>query len=81
VNLLRQHGFSGEFDGVKAKAQTRDRQLAEIIGRDSWTIEGVYHQWRGPSFDRAELILAIAAMKNSFALKPMVRYENLQRYS
>jgi adenylate kinase family enzyme len=45
--------------GVRAAADVRDRKLAEIVAGDAWIIEGVYHQWVGPSFDRAEVILAL----------------------
>jgi adenylate kinase family enzyme len=46
--------------GIRATADVRDRKLAEIVGTDSWIIEGVYHQWVGPSLDRADVILALA---------------------
>jgi adenylate kinase family enzyme len=45
--------------GVRAAADVRDRKLAEIVAREAWIIEGVYHQWVGASFDRAEVILAL----------------------
>jgi adenylate kinase family enzyme len=42
--------------GVRASGEVRDRRLAEIVSGDAWIIEGVYHQWLGPSFDRAHVI-------------------------
>lgn len=45
--------------GVRALGDVRDRKLAEIVAGDAWIIEGVYHQWVGPSIDRAEVILAL----------------------
>jgi adenylate kinase family enzyme len=41
--------------GVRAMGDVRDRKLAEIVAGDAW-IKGVYHQWLGPGFDRAEVI-------------------------
>ena len=46
--------------GVRAAADVRDRRLAEIVAGDAWIVEGVYHQWAGPSFDRADVIVALA---------------------
>jgi adenylate kinase family enzyme len=45
--------------GVPAPGDVRNRRLAEIVAGDAWIIEGVYHKWVGPSFDRAEVILAL----------------------
>ena len=45
--------------GVRADAPERNRQLAEIVSRDGWIIEGVYYQWLGPSFDAADCIVAL----------------------
>ena len=45
--------------GVRTTGDLRDRKLAEIVTGDAWIIEGVYHQWLGPSFDRAHVILAL----------------------
>ena len=45
--------------GVRTAGDMRDRKLAQIAASDAWIIEGVYHQWVGPSFDRAELILML----------------------
>ena len=45
--------------GVRTAGDVRDRKLAQIAASDAWIIEGVYHQWVGPSFDRAELILIL----------------------
>jgi adenylate kinase family enzyme len=45
--------------GIRATGDLRDRKLAEIVTGEAWIIEGVYHQWLGPSFDRAQVILAL----------------------
>jgi adenylate kinase family enzyme len=45
--------------GVRADSAARDRQLADIISRDGWIIEGVYYQWLGPSFKAADLIIVM----------------------
>jgi adenylate kinase family enzyme len=45
--------------GVRADPAARDRQLADIISRDGWIIEGVYYQWLGPSFQAADIIVAL----------------------
>jgi adenylate kinase family enzyme len=45
--------------GVRAADDARDRRLAEIVAGDAWIIEGVYHQWLGISFDRADVIVGL----------------------
>ena len=45
--------------GIRATADVRDRKLAESVASEMWILEGVYHQWVGPSFDRADVILAL----------------------
>ncbi|HVT90620.1 MAG TPA: hypothetical protein VHD56_17325 [Tepidisphaeraceae bacterium] len=45
--------------GVRAAENVRSLKLMEIVARDEWIIEGVYHQWVGASFDRAEIIVAL----------------------
>ena len=49
--------------GVRATEDVRDRKLADIVAGDAWIIEGVYHRWVGPSFDRAEVILALTPVR------------------
>ena len=46
--------------GVRTADDTRDNRLAEIVAGEAWIVEGVYHKWVGPSFDRAEVIVALA---------------------
>jgi adenylate kinase family enzyme len=45
--------------GVRAESAARDRQLASIVARDGWIIEGVYYGWLGPSFGAADIIIAL----------------------
>jgi adenylate kinase family enzyme len=45
--------------GVKASVVHRDQALRSAVERDSWIIEGVYHQWLAPSFVRAHVILGL----------------------
>ena len=37
----------------------RDHLLSEIIGQDRWIVEGVYHQWLGESFEKADVIVIL----------------------
>jgi hypothetical protein len=37
----------------------RDAELARIVAGEGWVIEGVYYQWAGPSFRRAEVIVVM----------------------
>jgi adenylate kinase family enzyme len=45
--------------GVRADVSERDRKLAAIVSGDGWIIEGVYYQWLAPSFDVADVIVAL----------------------
>jgi adenylate kinase family enzyme len=45
--------------GVRAQTAVRDQQLASIVGRDGWIIEGVYYGWLTPSFAAADIIIAL----------------------
>ena len=45
--------------GVRTDPAKRDRHLAEIVAQDGWIIEGVYYQWLTPSFDVADVIVAL----------------------
>ncbi|HEY3761896.1 MAG TPA: DNA topology modulation protein FlaR [Verrucomicrobiae bacterium] len=45
--------------GVKSETSTRDRQLSVIVASEGWVIEGVYFQWLGQSFDKADVIIAL----------------------
>jgi adenylate kinase family enzyme len=48
--------------GIRADALERDRQLATIVSRDGWIIEGVYYQWLAPSIDAADFIVALTPL-------------------
>ena len=43
--------------GTKADERKRDEELARIAAGEGWVVEGVYYQWLGPSFRRAEVIV------------------------
>jgi adenylate kinase family enzyme len=45
--------------GVRADATIRDQQLGSIVAQDGWIIEGVYYGWLAPSFDTADMIIAL----------------------
>lgn len=45
--------------GVRADPSERDRQLAVVVAQEGWIIEGVYYQWLVPSFDAADIIIAL----------------------
>lgn len=49
---------SNEY-GVKASEEERDRRLREIIGFDSWIVEGVFRSWVEPSFAAADKIFVL----------------------
>jgi len=37
----------------------RDQELASIVARDGWIIEGVYYGWLASSFAAADIIVAL----------------------
>jgi adenylate kinase family enzyme len=45
--------------GVRTDPAKRDQQLKKIVAEDGWIIEGVYYQWLAPSFDAADVIIAL----------------------
>lgn len=45
--------------GVRADAMARDQQLASIVAQEGWIIEGVYYGWLAPSFDAADIVIAL----------------------
>jgi adenylate kinase family enzyme len=45
--------------GIRADPTERDRQLANVVVQNGWIIEGVYYQWLAPSFDAANIIIAL----------------------
>jgi adenylate kinase family enzyme len=44
---------------VKAQGAVRDQQLADIVAREGWIIEGVYYGWLAPSLAAADVIIAL----------------------
>lgn len=46
--------------GVPKDEQRRNEEFRAIVARDGWIIEGAYHEWVAPSFERADLIIALA---------------------
>ena len=45
--------------GVRADAIARDQRLASIVAQEGWIIEGVYYGWLAPSFDAADVLIAL----------------------
>ena len=45
--------------GICADPSKRDQQFLDIVAQDGWIIEGVYYQWLTPSFDVADVIIAL----------------------
>jgi adenylate kinase family enzyme len=45
--------------GVRTDSTVRDQELASIVSRDGWIIEGVYYGWLAPSFAAADIIIAL----------------------
>ncbi|MFC5528724.1 hypothetical protein [Cohnella yongneupensis] len=43
-------------DNLRYTTEQRDTMLAEIIGGDSWIIEGVHYKWGQDSFKEADVI-------------------------
>jgi len=56
-DLFWDHSTSGYE--VRASPAERDRELATIVARDGWIIEGVYYGWLAPSFAIADISIAI----------------------
>jgi adenylate kinase family enzyme len=52
------HNESGTY-GVRAEPAERDRSLREFTAQKRWIVEGVYHQWAGESFERADAIVLL----------------------
>ena len=44
---------------VRREPAERDQQLASLVERDGWIIEGVYYGWVAPSFAAADIIIAL----------------------
>lgn len=45
--------------GVKADKKKRDMNLQKVLLNDCWIIEGVYYEWLGESFDKADIIIVL----------------------
>jgi len=50
---------AAQYYGVRADSKERERQLANFLNQSGWIIEGVYYQWLAPSFDTADIIIAL----------------------
>jgi hypothetical protein len=46
--------------GVRADPIVRNQRLASIVAQEGWIIEGVYYGWLAPSFDAADILIALA---------------------
>lgn len=45
--------------GTRANVDERNKNLSEIIQKESWIVEGVYYAWTQNSFQQAELIAVL----------------------
>ena len=55
--LFWDHAVTGY--GLRANSEERDQRLAAIVSQNGWVIEGVYYQWLAPSFEAADIIVAL----------------------
>lgn len=53
-NVVRERLPTGD---VMRTEEKRDAYLADIIGTDSWIVEGAHQKWVLPSFQKADLII------------------------
>ena len=44
---------------VRTEPAARDQQLASLVERDGWIIEGVYYGWVAASFAAADIIIVL----------------------
>jgi adenylate kinase family enzyme len=44
---------------VRREPAARDQQLASLVERDGWIIEGVFYGWVAPSFAAADIIIVL----------------------
>ncbi|MDF0667016.1 MAG: hypothetical protein P0119_13205 [Nitrospira sp.] len=45
--------------GRRAAEDERDAKLADIARQERWVIEGIYHTWLKPVFERADIIAVL----------------------
>ena len=50
---------SAQHYGIRTDPKERDQELVNFLNQDGWIIEGVYYQWLAPSFDAADVIVAL----------------------
>lgn len=55
--LFWDHAATGY--GLHANSAERDQRLVAIVSQNGWVIEGVYYQWLAPSFEAADIIVAL----------------------
>ncbi|MEC0243623.1 hypothetical protein P4H66_27775 [Paenibacillus dokdonensis] len=67
---------NAEVYGIRAPEEQRNQKLIEIIGQDSWIIEGVYRSsWVDPSFLVAEKIIVLMPTLSVQEMRIWKRYE------
>jgi adenylate kinase family enzyme len=49
--------------GTKAREESRDTALSEILKKESWIVEGVYYSWLSQAFKDADLIIMLTTSK------------------
>lgn len=60
--------------GVKNPAPKRNELLQEILAKDQWIVEGVYHKWVGQSFEKADKIYVLDMPKYLYKSRIIVRF-------
>ncbi len=50
---------SSDHYGVRTPEDTRDNKLRDILQKDKWILEGVYHSWLYDSFAQADMIIIL----------------------
>ena len=59
--------------GVKMPTDRRNAMLEEILGNDSWIIEGVYYSWVEQSFADADIIYVLDMPKYLYKWRIILR--------
>ena len=60
--------------GIKMPKEKRAALLAEILAKESWIIEGVYHSWVQDSFTDADVIYLIEMPKRLYKARIIRRF-------
>lgn len=58
----------------KNSPEVRDKILEDIINKEQWIIEGVYHKWVGRSFEEADVIIFLSPRPMNRAFRIITRF-------